>query len=72
LSSAPSAPVITTVTAIDSYSARVTWQAPAEPGGIITGYFIVYTGNFQQNYVRFNNETVSIDKLNIEFIYWIC
>ena len=39
----PSAPVITAVTPIDDQAVLVTWRAPAEPNGIITGYTLTYT-----------------------------
>ena len=55
-----SAPVIISVTAIDSHSVHVTWRAPAEPNGVITVYTITYTQG--SIYVRFNGEAVSIDK----------
>ena len=60
----PSAPVITAVTAVDSQSVLVTWQAPAEPNGIITGYVITYNtgGSFAAINVTFNGEMVCISK----------
>ena len=61
LSTVPSAPVITAVTAIDSQSVSVTWRIPAEPNGVITGYTITYNTegflNFTVN-VTFNGNTV--------------
>ena len=58
----PSAPVITAVTAVDSQSVLVTWQAPAEPNGIITGYAITYSagGSFTTINATFNGEMVGI------------
>jgi len=59
---APSAPVISTVTAVDSQSVLVTWRAPAEPNEIITGYTITYNteGSFNTINVMFNGEMVCI------------
>ena len=60
----PSAPVIMSVTAIDSYSVYVTWRVPFEANGIITYYTISYNTNFREdsNFTidgPFNRETVS-------------
>lgn len=38
----PSAAVITAVTSIGNQSVLVTWNAPAEPNEIITGYTLTY------------------------------
>ena len=37
-----SAPVITSVTAIDSFSVHVMWTSPSQPNGVITDYTITY------------------------------
>jgi len=55
---ASSAPVITEVVVIDSYSARVTWRAPAEPNGVITGYIITVAYDDETDSFRVN-ESVS-------------
>ena len=39
---APSPPVITEVTAIDSVSVRVEWSKPTNPNGVLTIYTITY------------------------------
>lgn len=61
-SAVSSAPVIISVSAIDSYSVLVTWSAPVKANGIITNYTITYNIeeglNFTVN-VPFNGETVS-------------
>ena len=56
----PGAPVITAVTAIDNQSVLVTWRAPAEPNGVITGYTIMYNigGSLNFTNVSSNGETV--------------
>ena len=56
-----SAPVITSVIAIDSFSVNVIWSAPIDPNGIITGYTITYNNGEILNtiYYPFNGETVS-------------
>ena len=53
-----SAPVITSVTAIDSFSVNVIWSAPIDPNGILTGYTITYNNGEILN-TPFNGETVS-------------
>ena len=61
ISAVSSAPIITSVTAIDSYSLHVMWTVPTEPNGIITNYIITYSIgalNFTIN-IPFNGETVS-------------
>ena len=61
----PSAPVITAVTAIDSQSVLVTWRAPAEPNGIITGYTLTYNVEGLLNVtvnVSFTGEIVCTNK----------
>ena len=37
-----SVPVITSVTAIDSFSVHVMWTSPSQPNGVITDYTITY------------------------------
>ena len=60
----PSAPVITSVTAIDSFSVQVIWSAPIDPNGVISGYTITYNVGeiFNAINVLFNGETVSTIK----------
>jgi len=64
LSTAPSAPVITTVTANDSHSVHIAWRAPVEPNGVIAGYNITYNSS-ETNltvFVPYNGGRVSNDK----------
>ena len=61
ISAVSSAPIITSVTAIDSYSLHIMWTIPTKPNGIITNYTITYyigTLNITVN-IPFNGETVS-------------
>ena len=61
----PSAPVITAVTVIDSQSVLVTWMAPAEPNGVITGYTVTYNAGGFSNVtvnVNFTGEMVGTNK----------
>ena len=64
ISAVSSAPVITSVTAIDSYSVHVIWTAPTQPNGIITDYTITYSiGNIvNTTNVSSSGETVSAIK----------
>ena len=63
-STVSSAPVITSVTAIDSFSVQVIWSAPTDPNGVISGYTITYSIEEILNAINvsFNGETVSTIK----------
>ena len=62
MNTAPSSPVINAVTAIDSTSVRVEWNAPTNPNGMLTIYTIVYNieGNSNRTAnVPYNGQLVS-------------
>ena len=63
ISAVSSAPIITSVTAIDSYSLHIMWTVPTEPNGIITNYTITYYIGALNMIITvnipFNGETVS-------------
>ena len=59
-----SAPVITSIIAIDGYSVQVTWRAPIMANGIITHYTITFNNGVLNSTVNvpFNGQTVSTYK----------
>ena len=62
MTTAPSPPVITAVTAIDSTSIRVEWSIPANPNGMLTVYTITYNvegGVLKTVNVPYNGKLVS-------------
>ena len=66
-----SAPVITSVTTIDSFSVQVIWSAPIDPNGVISGYTITYNVGeiFNAINVSFNEETVSTIKQIYSYLW---
>ena len=62
MTTAPSPPVITAISAIDSASIRIEWSLPANPNGMLTVYTITYNvdgGVMRTVYVPYNGQPVS-------------
>ena len=60
----PTAPVVKSITAIDSESVRIEWNIPADTNGVITIYTIYYiieNGPERSLIVSFNGQDVSHD-----------
>ena len=69
MTTAPSPPVITAVTAIDATSVQVTWSMPTNPNGILTVYTITYNvegGNSRTVNIPYSGQPVSI----LYFVYF--